>query len=55
MKQTWKVLTIISFITTLIGIISFVCKTRGVNAGAFVFPGIITLFLLYSYKRNPHA
>lgn len=51
MKKTLKTWTIISLIVTVIGLISFVCKTRGVNAGAFIFPGIITLILFITEKK----
>lgn len=52
MKRSLKTWTFIALIVTVIGLISFICKTRGVNAGAFIFPGIITLRLFVLQKSN---
>lgn len=46
------ILAIIFTVITIIGLISFICKTRGVNAGAFILPGIITILLFSFYIRN---
>lgn len=46
---------IIFAIVALIGLISFVFKTRGVNAGAFILPGIIAIFLFSKYIKNTRS
>ena len=51
MKRKMRILLIISSVITLIGLISFIAQTRGVNSGAFIFPGIITLVLFFKYKK----
>ena len=54
-KKTLRVLLLVSLAVTLIGAISFVCKTRNVNAGAFIFPGIIAVLLFAAYRKSRDA
>jgi hypothetical protein len=46
------ILAIIIMLIALIGLISFIFKTRGVNAGAFILPGIIAVLLFTYYLKN---
>ncbi len=46
------ILAIIFMLIALIGLISFIFKTRGVNAGAFILPGIIAVLLFTYYLKN---
>lgn len=52
MKNTVQIISIVSLIISIIGFFSFIFKTRGVNAGAFVFPGIIFIVSFVYYKKN---
>lgn len=51
MKRIFVVL-VLFIVVSVIGFVSFLNKTRGVNAGAFIFPGIISIILLRYYLRN---
>ncbi len=52
MKKKVLIIVVVFSIITLIGFISFICKTRGVNAGAFILPGIMTILLYYIYNKS---
>lgn len=52
MMKKILILAIIFAVVALIGLIAFVFKTRGVNAGAFILPGIIAILLFSYYIRN---
>ena len=41
--RTYKIIAITASVIAVIGIISFVCGTRNVNIGSFIFPALIAL------------
>lgn len=51
-KKAYKILTIICFVISLIGLISFVGGIKPVNIGAFVFPLILAIVTLVLYKKK---
>ena len=55
MKKKVLILAIVCSLITLIGFISFIFKTRGVNAGAFILPGILAILLFYIYSRSSNS
>lgn len=46
------ILAIVFMGVTLSGLISFIFNTRGVNAGAFILPGIVAICLFSYYVRK---
>ena len=54
-KKKLRVLLLVSLAVTLIGVISFAFKTRSVNTGAFIFPGIIAVLLFLAYRKSRDA
>ena len=53
-KKNHKILAIICFVISLIGLASFVGGIKPVNIGAFVFPLILAMvtFILYKKKKS---
>ena len=50
--KTYKIISIVSVMIVVIGIISGVCGTRNVNIGSFIFPAIIALWAFSGYWRK---
>ena len=52
LRNTYKIIAIISAIIALIGLVSFVGGIKTVNIGAFVFPVLISGIFCWLYKRK---
>ena len=51
MKKVWLA-AIVFAVIALIGLVSFIGGQRGVNAGVFILPGIVSAVLFYLYAKN---
>ncbi len=51
-SKTYFIISIIAFIVSIIGLISFFGGTRNVNLGAFLFPFLIAVFAFYKYLKT---
>ena len=50
--KTLKILAIVFAIIAFIGLIRFIGKMSGVNAGVFVFPAITAIVLAFVYVQK---
>lgn len=50
-KNIYKIISIIFYIISICGLVSFVGGVRNVNIGAFIFPAIISFIVLLLYKK----
>ncbi len=50
--KTYKIISIVAAVVAVIGLISFVCGTRNVNVGSFIFPAIIAMWTFSRYWRE---
>lgn len=50
--KTCKNIAIIAAVVAVIGLVSFICGTRNVNLGSFIFPAIIAVWAFWGYRRK---
>lgn len=50
--RTYKIIAITASVIAVIGLVFFVCGTRNVNIGSFIFPAIIALWAFSGYWRK---
>lgn len=51
-KKIYKIIAIIVFIISVIGLISFVGDMKPVNIGAFIFPLAVSIMFFWLYKKK---
>ena len=50
--KTLKILAIVFSVIAFIGLIRFIGKMSGVNAGVFIFPAIVAIVLAFVYVQK---